>query len=115
MSTMKLPAADRAHVDTQKVRDYLLSSSHPVGRFKATFFMALGYSAQDWERLRDDLLALARSGAARPGGPSPHGEKYEVRATLVGPNGRSGLVLSVWIVRSFHGEAFPRFVTVFPG
>jgi hypothetical protein len=33
-----LPNSERAIVDEAKVRDYLLSPSHPVGRFKAAFF-----------------------------------------------------------------------------
>lgn len=46
---MSLPNADRAIVDPAKVRDYLLSASHPVGRFKAAFFLSLGYSEDRWE------------------------------------------------------------------
>jgi hypothetical protein len=42
-----LPNADRAIVPEAKVRDYLLSNAHPVGRFKAVFFIALGYSAEN--------------------------------------------------------------------
>jgi Domain of unknown function (DUF6883) len=41
---MRLPGIDDAVVDDGKNRDYLLSESHPVGRFKAAFFSALGYS-----------------------------------------------------------------------
>ena len=40
---MKLPFAERAVVDPDKLRDYLLSSTHPVGRFKAVFFALLGW------------------------------------------------------------------------
>ena len=110
---MTLPGAERAEVEPDKVREYLLSASHPVGRFKAAFFVALGYSAERWEQLRDDLLAVARtSDAAAPGGPSPFGVKYEVRATLAAPAGRNADVLTVWIV--LDGEDIPRFVTAFP-
>ena len=42
---MKLPFAERAIVEPEKVREYLLSPTHPVGRFKAAFFHALGYSS----------------------------------------------------------------------
>jgi hypothetical protein len=35
---MNLPAADRALIQPEKLRDYLLSTEHPVGRFKAAFF-----------------------------------------------------------------------------
>ena len=53
-----LPAAERAHIDPAKVRDYLLSEVHPVGRFKAVVFQALGYTAEAWEELRDASLRL---------------------------------------------------------
>jgi len=59
---MSLPNADRTVIDAAKIRDYLLSEIHPVGRFKAAFFSALGYSTDRWELLRDDLLALAHAG-----------------------------------------------------
>jgi len=39
---MSLPNAERAVVDPVKVRDYLLSAVHPIGRFKARFFVAMG-------------------------------------------------------------------------
>ena len=59
---MGLPNADRAVVEDAKVRDYLLSPTHPVGRFKSVFFAALGFSANQWPVLRDALLELARAG-----------------------------------------------------
>jgi hypothetical protein len=108
-----LPAVKRAHIDPAKIRDYLLSPTHPVGRFKAVVFQALGYKAEDWETLRNDLLALAQVQEAVPGQSSTFGQKYEVSGTLRGPNGREAKFTSVWLVTS-GGEA-PRFVTAFPG
>jgi len=107
-----LPNAERALVAPTKVRDYLLSPSHPVGRFKATVFASLGYTQENWERLRDDLLAIARSGTASAIPPGEFGQKFEVSGILVGPSGRSGEFSTVWLVRT--GEDFPRFVTAFP-
>ncbi len=109
---MNLPNVDGATVDPAKIRDYLLSTSHPVGRFKAAFFISLGYSVDQWEVLREDILMLARSGTAVPGRPSPRGRKFEVDGTLKGPSGRLVAVRTVWILRS--SEQFPRFVTAFP-
>ena len=40
---MRLPSADAVEIDVRKVRDYLLSAKHPVGRHKARFFAALGF------------------------------------------------------------------------
>jgi hypothetical protein len=108
-----LPAAERAHIDPAKVRNYLLSASHPVGRFKSVVFEALGYRAEEWAVLRDDLLALARTTEAVPGQTSVFGQKYEVSGTLRGPNGREAKFTSVWLVTTDDGA--PRFITAFPG
>ncbi|MFI5307497.1 MAG: DUF6883 domain-containing protein [Polyangiales bacterium] len=43
---MKIPGAELAIVDPEKVRDYLLSPTHPVGKFKSVFFAALGYTEE---------------------------------------------------------------------
>jgi hypothetical protein len=110
---VRLPNADRAIVEDAKVRDYLLSPSHPVGRFKAVFFVALGFSADQWELLRDALLDLARASDAKPGLPSPFGLKFEIRAILQGPSGRQADLVTVWMVS--NGKDFPHFVTAYPG
>src|SRR3970040_1867349 len=110
---MKLPAAERAVIEPAKIRDYLLSTSHPVGRFKAPFFASLGYTSANWRRLDEGLRDLAISGEAELGKDSPYGQKYEIRGTLRGPSGKSAEVLIVWVVL-FIGDV-PQFVTVFPG
>ena len=110
---MKLPAAERAVIARAKTRDYLLSTSHPVGRFKAPFFARLGYTSANWRRLEEDLLDLAVSGEAELGKNSPYGQKYEISGILSGPSGRSARVLTVWIV--LLGGDVPQFVTAFPG
>ena len=110
---MKLPNADRAVVEPLKVRDYLLSPVHSVGRFKATFFAALGYTQEGWRRLEADLRDQHLTQEAQLGPASRYGQKYEIRARLTGPVGRSTQVISVWIVRA--GDDVPRFVTAFPG
>ncbi len=109
---MQIPSADRAVIDQAKVQGYLLSRNHPVGRFKAAFFLALGYSPEDWRRLEADLRSQHLSKAAAPEEGTSYGQKYTIRATLVGPSGQSAEVVSVWVVR--RGETFPRFVTAYP-
>jgi hypothetical protein len=110
---VKLPAAERALIEPAKVRDYLLSREHPVGRFKAVFFESLGYSPDAWQRLEADLRALAVAEEAILGERTKYGQKYEVRGTLNGPSGRPASLVTAWIVR--WGEDAPRFVTAFPG
>jgi hypothetical protein len=109
---MTLPNGHLAAIEVEKVRDYLLSPEHPIGRFKARYFRALGYTRSDWSQLRGDLVALAGSGAAEPGRPSPYGQKYEVRGRLQTPSGASVGIVTIWII--LNGEESPRFVTAFP-
>ena len=100
-------------IEDAKVRDYLLSSSHPVGRFKARFFRSLGFTELNWRELKTALLRLGQNGAVTGPVHSGHGSKYLVSGTLVGPNGRTAKVLSVWIVP--HHSTMARLVTAMPG
>jgi len=49
--------AAAAIVSADKLRDYLLSSAHPIGRYKCTFFRSLGYAPEQWQVLERDLRA----------------------------------------------------------
>ena len=108
---MKLPVVMKVRVDPAKVRCYLLSASHPVGRYKAVFFRSLGCSAVNWMQLAQNLaeLAASREATVRE---TEYGEKYEVRGTLKGPNGRSAEIVTVWFVPS--GSDVARLVTAYP-
>jgi hypothetical protein len=109
---VQLPNAERAYVDPAKVRDYLLSPEHAVGRAKARFFGALGFRRADWPGLQAALLAHGGAGEAREVA-SPYGRKFEVEPILQGPGGREAAVISVWII--LPGEEAPRLVTAVPG
>lgn len=111
---VRLPNAKRALVDRAKLADYLLSPSHPVGRFKARFFNRLGFRADALEELeralREQHVLVADAEAGEPEG---LGQPFTIRAILRGPNGVAARVVSVWFIRS--GEDVPRFVTAYPG
>ena len=72
---MKLPGAERVIVDERKVREYLLSPSHPIGRFKAAFFARAGFRAENWQEFVAALRDLAVRGEAVQGEASKYGEK----------------------------------------
>lgn len=110
---MLLPNADRAEIDPEKLHGYLLSPTHPVGRFKARFFTALGYSPERWRELEGDLRTQHLTQPAIPAESGPFGETFRIRAILKGPNGQSVMVLSVWFIAT--GGELPRFVTAYPG
>jgi hypothetical protein len=110
---MKLPAADRAIVDDAKVRDYLLSPEHPVGRYKARVFAVAGYDRENWPQLRDDLRALAGAIDVTPSPPDTFGQRFVGTGRLIGPTGRALPIVTVWLISS-TGEP-PRLITAYPG
>ena len=110
---MELPGRERVWIEPAKVRDYLLSKEHAVGRFKAAFFEGLGYSAAEWTLLEFDLRQLARTGDATLGKQTKYGQHYEIRGTLRGPAGKVAQLMTIWIVPL--NEDAPRFVTAYPG
>jgi hypothetical protein len=99
-------------IPPEKVRDYLLSPVHPVGRAKARFCAALGFRQAEWPLLQAALRAQAEAGEAEPVA-SAYGRKFEVRGMLQGPGGRDAAVVTVWIILA--GEEAPRLVTAVPG
>lgn len=110
---MTLPHATQAIVDPAKVRDYLLSPEHPVGRAKARFFAELGFDRENWGALQAALLSLAQSEAASREEETSFGQKYVVRGNIRGPAGVAATVVTVWIV--LREEEVPRLVTAYPG
>ena len=110
---MLLPNADDAVIEPEKLRAYLLATEHPHGRFKARFFAALGFRVDRWEELASALRTQHLTQEAELVAAAADGKKFKIRAILVGPDGESAVVVSVWFVRP--GEAVPRFVTAYPG
>lgn len=112
MGGMRMPFSARAVVDPEKVHDYLLSRSHPVGAEKARVFESLGYRRFGWRRLQYDLYMAAQQDNAELEGETQYGQKYRIRAILRGPHGRSLTLTTIWIV--LFDEDVPRFVTAYP-
>ncbi len=99
-------------IDSRKLREYVLSPSHPVGRFKAAYFEKLGYTQDNWQEFEAAIRACAARDEAELRESTPYGQKYGVGSILEGPNGTRAHVVSIWIVRK--GETAPRLVTVMP-
>jgi hypothetical protein len=109
---MKLPNAQNAIVDERKVREYSLSPSHPIGRFKAKFFESVGFPPEAWSEFMDALKRLAAEGDAQVVEESDYGQKYVVRGQISARGAQPTDVDSVWIIRA--GDDTPRLVTVYP-
>jgi len=108
---MKLPARD-AIIPPEKMRDYLLSPTHPDGHAKAEYLRRLGYSPNTFLQLETDLREQVLCRDAQPVRASLYGQKYEILGPLTGPNGSTGWVRTIWIILT--GETAPRLVTLIP-
>jgi len=53
-----VPNSGNAIISVDKIRDYLLSLLHPVGRYKALFFKGIGYSSAVLDLLIDDFRKI---------------------------------------------------------
>ena len=108
---MKLPNADRAVVEIEKLRDYCLSSSHPRGRHKARVFVtALGITADDAEELKQAILSAIITEEATPTERDEYGQRFVVDF-LMKRQSKEAVIRSSWIVRS--GEDYPRLTSCY--
>ncbi len=108
-----LPNAENAEIPIQKLRDYLLSPIHPVGRFKAAYFRSLGFTLENAADLITALRQIAESNEAIAADRSKYGQKYVVRGSIRGPSGGISRIETVWIV--LNSASHPRFITAYPG
>jgi hypothetical protein len=114
---MKLPNAENAIIDIEKLRDYCLNPSHPEGKHKAHIFQKkLGIGRNDAERLRQVILKAVLESDALEQKPSLHGRRFIVEfkvSTLEGEGviQSRALIRTAWIIRD--DEDFPRLTTCF--
>lgn len=109
---MKLPNAESAFIPKEKLTQYLLSETHPVGRAKAAFFRTAGYNDSTVSLLEARLLELARANEVTQVNETNRGTKFVIEGEITTPSRRSVRLRTVWIIEPH--EPRPRFVTAYP-
>ena len=109
---MPIPDFERALIPREKITGYLLSLSHPVGRAKAKFFRAHGYSGQNPQVLAADLRRIAAVGQVVEQESTEYGTKYVIEGFILTPKETTIAVRTVWFAE--HEGGAPRFVTAYP-
>jgi hypothetical protein len=105
-----LPGGKRAFVDVVKVRDYLLSETHPRGRHKARVFRAaLGLERDDAERLADWFRGIAATAEASYIGADRFGSRWTIDADM-NHRDRIAKIRSLWLVPP---DEYPRLITAY--
>lgn len=110
---MSIFVCDTPVVNKEKIHDYLLSSVHPIGKLKARFFHALGYSQENWKELASDIEKILLNGNVEKMEHTVFGMKYVVSGNLNTPSGKTAHIITVWIIKK--NESITRLITAYPG
>ena len=108
----RIPNYERAVIDSTKLKGYILSSTHPVGRFKAALFAQMGYTERNCEQFSNDIRKQHLALEAELGETTKYGQKYIITGNFQGPGGKAMKLKSIWIILT--PEDFPRFITIYP-
>ncbi len=112
---MRLPNAESAVVDIEKLRDYSLNPNHPKGKHKARVFLAaLGLQADEAERLREMIMEAILISEARAQQSTSYGQRFVVDFYVTGFDKfvtTTVTIRSAWIIR--NSEDFPRLTSCF--
>lgn len=104
--------AVRAVVDDRKFRDYALNMESEKGRHKAiNMKKVLGYTADDFEELKQQVIANVSRYQAEHHSTNQFGESFTVFMPVVGKQGQKSVVKTGWFFRK--GEELPRLSNIF--
>jgi uncharacterized protein DUF6883 len=98
-----------ARVDAHKVRAYLLSPTHPVGRLKARALAALGFDEVTADHFIAEVLRIAAEEGVSDSEHTVFGWKIIVTGELHGPAGVAP-ILTTWVKE--RRQPYARLVTV---
>jgi hypothetical protein len=108
---MKLPYAEAAIVDMNKLSGYCLNPNHSRGKHKARLFTAiLGLTADDATELQSILLKAALDYEATLEKQDLYGQHYVIDFSLT-RNDQTATIRSAWIIRPT--ETFPRLTSCY--
>jgi hypothetical protein len=109
---MKLPNAELAVINPDKLRDYLLNQGHRRGASKARLLHSLGYRREKWRQLEEDLRRYHLPADVVMTTQTAYGPRYEIVAAIPTPIGRSVSFRSIWQIDT--GTDRPKFITMYP-
>ena len=105
---MKLP--ENAIITHEKITDYLLKWQ--PDNDKSKFLARAGYSSDNWQRLLEDIRTQILPIEAELMRKTAYGDLFRIRGKLLGPNGVSLRVITVWMAE--YASRQTKFITLFP-
>ena len=98
-------------VSEQKIRNYLLDTSHRDGGPKARFFIAKGFSRADWGAFATAVKYHPVANPIHEQEATEYGLKVVIQCIIQTPDGSNPCILTVWMVEE---QQAPRLVTAYP-
>lgn len=111
MTAMKLPNAEHAIIQKEKLIHYLLSLIDEDGRPKAEYFRSIGFHESNVKDFERALLSVAKDNDVKKTVESRFGVKYVIEGLIVSPVGKKVMIRTIWSIDK--GESNPRLVTAF--
>ena len=105
---MKLPG--NSQIAHEKLTQYLLALRKRND--KSQWLAQAGYSLENWQVLENDLRNQILSVDATLIENTEYGQMYEIRRNLIGPNGKSLTVCTIWLTENATGNT--KFITMYP-
>lgn len=105
---MKLP--DDSQIAYEKLIQYLLALRKRNDKSK--WLAQAGYSLENWQVLENDLRNQILSVDATLIENTEYGRMYEIRRNLIGPNGKSLPVCTIWLTETATGST--KLITMYP-
>ena len=111
-TSMKLPNADKAIVEREKIINYLLNAEHHTGSSKANFFSKFGFSPEKWEILAKALRIHGQTHEVEKVNITDYGTRFVIEGKLNTPDGRHPHIRSIWQLDK--DAVAPKLITAYP-
>lgn len=95
---VKVPYYQSAIISDIKLTEYLLSLTHPVGKFKAKLFRGWGFNENNIDIFRKCLLSIVHTNKVVKIKTSQHSTNYEVHGKIQIPKGGVRIITTVWAI-----------------
>ncbi len=102
--------SENAIITREKITDYLLKWQ--PDNDKSKFLARAGYSSDNWQRLLEDIRTQILPTEAELMRKTAYGDLFRIRGKLLGPNGVSLRVITVWMAE--YASRQTKFITLFP-
>ena len=105
---MKLP--ENTIIMSEKITDYLLKWQ--PDNDKSKFLARAGYSEENWQQLLEDIRNQILPVECELVRRTAYGDLFRIRAKLLGPNGVSLSVITIWMMEDASRQT--KFITLYP-